>query len=80
MGNVIIYAGIVVGVAALVGIMVYGTSEQQARIPDTAVAAPATLEGSYSSPSGLGPEINKEQWHEDPFADKAAEVKAKLGL
>ena len=80
MGNVIIYAGIIIGVAALVGVMVYGTAEQQARIPDGAVDAPATLEGSFSSPSGLGPDLNKEQWHEDPFADEAAEVKAKLGL
>ena len=80
MGNLLIYAGIAVGVAALAGIMVYGTSNQQANIPDSAVDAPATLEGSFSSPSGLGADLNKEQWHEDPFADEAAEVKAKLGL
>ncbi len=80
MGNLIIYAGIAVGVAALAGIMVYGTSNQQANIPDSAVDAPATIEGSFSSPSGLGADLNKEQWHEDPFADEAAEVKAKLGL
>jgi len=80
MGNLIIYAGIAVGVAALAGIMVYGTSNQQANIPDSAVDAPATLEGSFSSPSGLGADLNKEKWHEDPFADEAAEVKAKLGL
>ncbi len=80
MGNLLIYAGIAVGVAALAGIMVYGTSNQQANIPDSAVDAPATIEGSFSSPSGLGADLNKEQWHEDPFADEAAEVKAKLGL
>ena len=80
MGNLIIYAGIAVGVAALAGIMVYGTSNQQANIPESAVDAPATQEGSFSSPSGLGADLNKEQWHEDPFADEAAEVKAKLGL
>ncbi len=80
MGNLLIYAGIAVGVAALAGIMVYGTSNQQANIPDSAVDAPATLEGSFSSPSGLGADLNKEKWHEDPFADEAAEVKAKLGL
>ena len=78
--NAVIYAGIVVGVAALAGIMVYGSADQQARIPDSAVDAPVTIEGSFSSPSGLGAELNKEQWHEDPFADEAAEVKAKLGL
>ncbi len=80
MGNLLIYAGIAVGVAALAGIMVYGTSNQQANIPDSAVDAPATIEGSFSSPSGLGADLNKEKWHEDPFADEAAEVKAKLGL
>ncbi len=80
MGNPLIIAGVAVGVIALVGIMVYGTSEQQTRIPESAVDSSATLEGSFSSPSGLGPDLNQEQWHEDPFADEAAEVKAKLGL
>jgi len=80
MAKYFIYAGIAVGVAALAGIMVFGTASQQDRIPDSAVPAPATLEGSFSSPSGLGAELNKEKWHEDPFADEAAKVKAKLGL
>ncbi len=80
MGNAIIYAGIIIGVAALTGIMVYGTADQQARIPESAVDSSATIVGSFSSPSGLGADLNKEQWHEDPFADEAAEVKAKLGL
>ena len=80
MSNSLIYAGIVVGVAAIAGIMVFGTASQQDRIPADAVAAPATLEGSFSSPSGLGAELNKEQWREDPFADEAAESKAKSGL
>jgi hypothetical protein len=60
--------------------VVYGSAAQQERIPETAVDAPATLEGSFTSPSGLGAELNKEKWHTDPFADEAAEVKAKLGL
>ena len=80
MGNAIIYAGLAIGVAALAGMVFYGTEQQQVRIPETAVDAPANLEGSFSSPSGLGAELNKEKWHEDPFADEAAEVKAKLGL
>ncbi len=80
MGKGIIYAGIAVGVIVMgIGIAM-ATSMQQDRIPDSAVAAPATLEGSFSSPSGLGADLNKEKWHEDPFADEAAEVKAKLGL
>src|SRR3972149_569102 len=76
MAKYFIYAGIAVGVAALAGIMVFGTASQQDRIPDSAVPAPATLEGSFSSPSGLGAELNKEKWREDPFADEAAEVKS----
>ncbi len=62
----------------MTGIMVYGTDAQQDRISTDAVPAPATLEGSFSSPSGLGAELNKEQWREDPFADEAAESKAKF--
>ena len=79
MGNAIIYAGIIIGVASIAGIMVYATSAQTDRIPEDAVAAPAALEGSFSSESGLGAELNKEKWREDPFADEAAEVKAKFG-
>ena len=75
-----IYAGIVIGVAALAGMVFYGTEQQQVRMPDTVVDAPATIEGSFTSPSGLGAELNKEKWHEDPFADEAAEVRAKAGL
>ena len=80
MGNAMIYAGIVIGVAALAGMVFYGTEQQQVRMPDTVVDAPATIEGSFTSPSGLGAELNKEKWHEDPFADEAAEVRAKAGL
>lgn len=80
MGKAVIYAGIVIGVAAIAGIMVFGTAAQQDRISPDAIAAPAAEEGSFSSQSGLGPELNKEKWHEDPFADEAAETKAKAGL
>ena len=80
MGNAIIIVGVAVGVVALVGIMVYGTAAQQDRISETLPNAPATTEGAFSSPTGLGAELNKEKWHADPFADEAAEVKAKLGL
>lgn len=80
MGKAVIYAGIAIGVAAIAGIMVFGTAAQQDRISPDAIAAPATEEGSFSSQSGLGPELNKEKWHADPFADEAAESKAKSGL
>lgn len=75
-----IYAGIAVGVAAMTGIMVYGTANQENYIPDDAVAAPATVEGSFTSKTGLGPQLNKEQWHEDPFGDIAAKVRADAGV
>ena len=80
MSKAVIYAGIAVGVAAIAGIMVFATDSQQDRISPDAIAAPATVEGSFSSTTGLGPELNKENWHADPFADEAAEVKANLGL
>ena len=73
----IILAGIAIGVAALAGIMIYSTDAQQDRISPDAVAAPAALEGTFTSPTGLGPELNKEKWHEDPFGDIAAKVKEK---
>lgn len=55
----------------------YGTQNQQNYIPDDAI--PATEQGAFSSPSGLGAQLNKEQWHAYPFADEAAAVKAKFG-
>jgi hypothetical protein len=36
----------------------------------------AAKQGSFASPSGLGADLNKEQWNEDPFADEAAAVRA----
>ena len=78
MSKAIIYAGIVVGVAIMGVAIAYATASQQDRISADAVAAPATIEGSFSSASGLGAELNKEKWHEDPFADEAAETKAKF--
>ena len=74
-----IYAGMVIGVAAMAGVIVYGTYNQQNYIPDDAIPAPATEQGAFSSPSGLGAELNKEKWHADPFADEAAKVRAKAG-
>lgn len=73
----LILAGIAIGVASLAGIMIYGTGNQENYISPDAVAAPANIEGSFSSPSGLGAELNKEKWHADPFGDIAAKVKEK---
>ncbi len=80
MGSNLIYAGIAVGIIAIAMGMVYATNAQQDNIPDSAVPAPANLEGGITSESGLGPVINKERWHDDPFADEAAEIRAKAGV
>ena len=74
-----VYVGIAVGVAAMAGAVVYGTANQQNYVADDAVLAPAAEQGSFSSSSGLGADLNKEQWHEDPFGDIAAEVRANAG-
>ena len=79
MANYLIYVGIVIGVAAMAGAIVYGTYNHQNYIPDDAIPAPATEQGAFSSPSGLGAQLNKETWNADPFADEAAKVKAKAG-
>ena len=79
MASYMIYAGIAIGVAAMAGAIVYGTQNQQNYIPDDAIPAPATEQGAFSSPSGLGAQLNKEKWHADPFADEAAKVRANWG-
>jgi hypothetical protein len=79
MSNALIYVGIAVGVLAMAGAIAYGTQNQQNYIPDDAIPAPATEQGAFSSESGLGPNLNKEKWHEDPFADEAAKVRANAG-
>jgi len=75
----IVYVGIIVAVIAMGGAIAYGTSNQQNYVPEGAQLAPAAEEGSFSSPSGLGADLNKEQWHEDPFGDIAQKVREKAG-
>ena len=75
MGNAMIYAGIAIGVAAMAGIMVYAHDNQENYLRDDAVLAPAAEQGAFSSESGMV-QLNKEQWHDDPFGDIAAEVRA----
>ena len=74
-----VYAGIAIGVAAMAAAVVYGTDNQQNYVADDAVLAPAAEQGSFSSPSGMGAELNKEQWHEDPFGDIAQKVRENAG-
>jgi len=77
--KLIIIAGIVVGVAAITGIETYATVNQHNNLPDDLVLSQAAEEGSFASPSGLGADLNKEQWHEDPYADLAKKIREKAG-
>jgi hypothetical protein len=79
MSNAMIYVGIAIGVLGMAGAITYGTQNQQNYIPDDAIPAPATEQGAFSSESGLGAKLNKEQWHADPFADEAAAIRAQAG-
>lgn len=79
MSSHLIYIGIAIGVAAMAGAIIYGTQNQQNYIPDDAIPAPATEQGAFTSPSGLGAQLNKEKWHLDPFADEAAKIREKAG-
>jgi hypothetical protein len=73
-----VYVGIAVGVAAMAGAVVYGTSNQQNYVQDDAVLAPAAEQGQFTSDSGMVA-LNKEQWHEDPFGDIAQKVREDAG-
>jgi len=78
MSNAMVYAGIVIGVAAMAGIMVYAHDNQQNYLPEDAILAPAAEQGAFSSETGMV-SLNKEQWHEDPYAEMAAKIKAEAG-
>ncbi|HJJ23213.1 MAG TPA: hypothetical protein OQH54_05825 [Nitrosopumilus sp.] len=79
MGNAIIYAGIAVGVLAMGLAIAYGTANQANFVQEGAELAPAAEQGILKKTGGFGADLNKEQWHEDPFADEAAEVRANAG-
>ena len=74
-----VYVGIAIGGAAMAGAVVYGTANQQNYVSEDASLAPAATQGSITSESGLGAELNKERWHEDPFGDIAQKVRAEAG-
>ena len=76
MSNVMIVAGIVVGVVAMGLVMVYATANQQANMPDGLILTDAAKEGILAKTGSMGPDLNKDKWHEDPFAEKAAQVRA----
>ena len=74
--TMIVIAGIAVGVLAIAGAIAYGTANQQNYVQEDSVLAEAATQGILPKTSMLGADLNKEQWHEDPFAEKAAEVRA----
>jgi len=75
----LLYIALVVGVIGMGSAIAYGTANQQNYLQEGSELAPAAEQGSFASPSGLGADLNKEQWHEDPFADLAQKVKDKAG-
>ena len=79
MSNAMIYIGIAVGVAAMAAAIAYGTENQKNYIPEDAVLAPAAEEGLLPKTGSFGADLNKEQWHEDPFGDLAQKVREQNG-
>jgi hypothetical protein len=76
MSNALVYIGIAVGVAAMAGAIAYGTANQANYVPEDAILSQAAEEGLLPKTGGLGADLNKEQWHEDPYADEAAKIRA----
>ena len=76
MGNNIMYLAAAVVVTIGVMAVVFGAAEQNDSHMDKSQLSEAAKQGSFASPSGFGADLNKEQWHEDPFADEAAAVRA----
>ncbi|MDH3204581.1 MAG: hypothetical protein OEL81_07890 [Nitrosopumilus sp.] len=79
MGNALIYVGIAVGVAAMAAAIVYGTENQKNYIPEDAVLSQAAQEGVLPKTGGFGADLNREQWHEDPYAEMAAKIRVEAG-
>jgi hypothetical protein len=71
----LLYIGLAVGVIGMGAAIAYGTANQENYILDGSEFAPAADQGSITSESGMGAELNKERWHEDPFGDIAQKVK-----
>ena len=74
--TMIVIAGIAVGVLAMAGAIAYGTANQVNYVQEDAVLAEAATQGILPKTGMIGADLNREQWHEDPFAEKSAEVRA----
>ncbi|MCH9659063.1 hypothetical protein K0U27_10345 [archaeon] len=79
MSNAMIYIGIAVGVMAIGGAIAYGTATQQSNISDDLVLSQAAKQGILQKTGTFGADLNKEQWHEDPFGDIAQKVREQNG-
>lgn len=78
MSNTLVIMGIVVGVVAMAGAIAYGTENQKNFLSEDSVLAPAAEQGLLPKTGTLGADLNKEQWHEDPYAERAAEIREKF--
>ncbi len=76
MSNKMIFAGIIVGVVAMGAAIAYGTANQANNMSDGLVLTDAAKEGLLAKTGSMGADLNKDQWHEDPYAEKAAQVRA----
>ena len=79
MSNALIYIAIVVAVASMAGVIAYGTANQQANMSEDLVLSQAAEQGLLPKTGMLGADLNKEQWHEDPFGDIAQKVREQNG-
>ena len=59
-------------------VMVYAHDNQQNYLSDDAVLAPAAKQGAFTSELGMV-ELNKEEWHEDPYAELAQKIREQNG-
>ncbi len=76
MSNNMMYLAAAVVVTIGVMAVIFGAAEQKDSHIAESQLSEAAKQGSFASTSGFGADLNKEQWHEDPFADEAAAVRA----
>lgn len=75
----IVIAAIAVSVLAMGSVIAYGTANQQNYIQEDSELAIAATQGILPKTDMFGADLNREQWHEDPFAEIAAKVRAENG-
>jgi hypothetical protein len=79
MSNALIYVAIAVAVVAMGAAIAYGTENQKSYIREDAVLSQAAEQGLLPKTGALGADLNKEQWHADPFGDIAQKVREDNG-